>query len=125
MDGAAAEHLKEAVPVLARYCQAVALRSFPGDKNWDEDKLEPFLCAFRKYAGVPVINMESATGHPCQALADIIDHPRAHGAARKEISLNLGASCQEPAHGGAGFGGGDRGGGWHERHHRAARGIRP
>ncbi|MBI3548863.1 MAG: N-acetylornithine carbamoyltransferase [Elusimicrobia bacterium] len=72
MDGAPAEHLKEAVPVLARYCDALALRSFPGGKSWDEDKTEPYLSAFKKYSTVPVINLESATGHPCQALADLM-----------------------------------------------------
>ncbi|MBI5210790.1 MAG: N-acetylornithine carbamoyltransferase [Elusimicrobia bacterium] len=72
MDGAAAEHLKEAVPVLTRYCQAVALRSFPSGKTWEEDRKEPYLTAFKKYSTAPVINMESATGHPCQALADLM-----------------------------------------------------
>ncbi|MBI3552573.1 MAG: N-acetylornithine carbamoyltransferase [Elusimicrobia bacterium] len=72
MDGQAAEHLKEAVPVLSRYCQVLALRSFPAGESWAKDKLEPVLSAFRKYATVPVINLESATGHPCQALADLM-----------------------------------------------------
>jgi N-acetylornithine carbamoyltransferase len=72
MDGKAAEHLKEAVPVLSRYCQALALRSFPAGRSWAEDKKEPYLAAFKKYATVPVINLESATGHPCQALADLM-----------------------------------------------------
>jgi N-acetylornithine carbamoyltransferase len=72
MDGAAAEHLKEAVPVLGRFCAALGLRSFPTGKSWDEDKTEPQLTAFRKYSTVPVVNMESATGHPCQALADLM-----------------------------------------------------
>ena len=72
MDGQAAEHLKEAVPVLSRYCQVLALRSFPEGQSWEKDKLEPMLSAFRKYATVPVINLESATGHPCQALADLM-----------------------------------------------------
>jgi ornithine carbamoyltransferase len=71
MDGAAAEHLKEAVPVLSRYCQALGLRSFPNGASWAEDKKEPYLSAFKKYATVPVVNLESATGHPCQALADL------------------------------------------------------
>ncbi|OGS36292.1 MAG: hypothetical protein A2506_10250 [Elusimicrobia bacterium RIFOXYD12_FULL_66_9] len=72
MDGAAAEHLKEAVPVLGRMCQGLGLRSFPPGKSWAEDKAEPELTAFRKYSTVPVINMESASGHPCQALADLM-----------------------------------------------------
>jgi N-acetylornithine carbamoyltransferase len=72
MDGTAAEHLKEAVPVLGRFCAGLGLRSFPGGKSWDEDKKEPQLAAFRKYSTVPVINLESASGHPCQALADLM-----------------------------------------------------
>src|SRR5208282_2404377 len=72
MDGAAAEHLKEAVPVLGRFCAALGLRSFPAGTSWNDDKKEPQLTAFRKYSTVPVINMESATGHPCQALADLM-----------------------------------------------------
>ncbi len=71
MDATAAEHLKEAVPVLGRYCQALGLRSFPQGKSWAQDKEEPVLSAFKKYSPVPVINLESATGHPCQALADL------------------------------------------------------
>ncbi len=72
MDGGAAEHLKEAVPVLGRFCAALGLRSFPAGKSWAEDKREPHLAAFRKYSTVPVINLESASGHPCQALADLM-----------------------------------------------------
>ena len=72
MDGAAAEHLKEAVPVLGRFCAALGLRSFPAGASWEEDKKEPQLAAFRKYSTVPVINLESASGHPCQALADLM-----------------------------------------------------
>jgi N-acetylornithine carbamoyltransferase len=72
MDGAAAEHLKEAVPVLGRFCAALGLRSFPAGVSWSEDKKENALAAFRKYSTVPVINMESASGHPCQALADLM-----------------------------------------------------
>jgi N-acetylornithine carbamoyltransferase len=72
MDGAAAEHLKEAVPVLGRFCSALGLRSFPVGVSWAEDKKEPQLTAFKKYSTVPVVNMESATGHPCQALADLM-----------------------------------------------------
>jgi ornithine carbamoyltransferase len=72
MDGTAAEHLKEAVPVLSRFCQTLGLRSFPSGATWAEDKKEPYLTAFKKYATVPVVNLESATGHPCQALADVM-----------------------------------------------------
>ena len=71
MDGTAAEHLKEAVPVLGRFCAALGLRSFPSGISWEEDKKELPLTAFLKYSTVPVINLESASGHPCQALADL------------------------------------------------------
>ncbi|MDE2141276.1 MAG: acetylornithine carbamoyltransferase, partial [Elusimicrobia bacterium] len=71
MDGTAAEHLKEAVPVLGRFCAALGLRSFPAGGSWEEDKKELPLTAFLKYSTVPVINLESASGHPCQALADL------------------------------------------------------
>lgn len=70
MDGGATEHAKEAARVLSRMCAAIAIRSFPEGKDWARDEREPALSAFAKYATVPVINMESATGHPCQALAD-------------------------------------------------------
>ena len=72
MDGAAAEHLKEAVPVLGRMVAALGLRSFPTGLSWEEDRQEKALAAFRKYSTVPVVNMESASGHPCQALADLM-----------------------------------------------------
>jgi N-acetylornithine carbamoyltransferase len=72
MDGSAAEHLKEAVPVLGRFCAGLGLRSFPAGVSWEEDKRELPLAAFRKYSTVPVVNMESASGHPCQALADLM-----------------------------------------------------
>lgn len=72
MDGAATEHLKDAVPVLGRYCDAVALRAFPSGKTWEEDRKEPQLSPFLRYSTVPVINMESSLGHPCQGLADLM-----------------------------------------------------
>lgn len=72
MDGAAAEHLKEAVPVLGRMVSLLGLRSFPTGLSWEEDRRENALAAFRRYSTVPVVNMESASGHPCQALADLM-----------------------------------------------------
>lgn len=72
MDGAAAEHLKEAVPVLGRMVSLLGLRSFPTGLSWEEDRQEHALAAFRRYSTVPVVNMESASGHPCQALADLM-----------------------------------------------------
>ncbi len=72
MDGPAAEHASEAVRVLSRYGEVLGLRAFPSGKTWEEDCMEPELNAFRQWSEVPVINLESATGHPCQALADLM-----------------------------------------------------
>ncbi|MEZ5514867.1 MAG: N-acetylornithine carbamoyltransferase [Steroidobacteraceae bacterium] len=70
MDGAAAEHVREGVPVLSHYCDVLGIRAFAGGTNLDEDLAET---SFREMTGLvakPVINMESAVNHPCQALAD-------------------------------------------------------
>ena len=70
MDQDKTEHIKDAAQVLSRYVDAIAVRSFPGLKSYDEDMADPVISAFRKYSKVPVINMESALWHPCQAMAD-------------------------------------------------------
>jgi N-acetylornithine carbamoyltransferase len=70
MDGATAEHLREAAPVLGRYVDVLAVRAFPGAGSFEECRADPIMSGFRRWAGVPVINMESARWHPCQALAD-------------------------------------------------------
>jgi len=70
MDGDAAEHVKEAVPVLARYGDALAVRTFAGMKDAAEDAQDRVLRAFGEFSSVPVINMESAIEHPCQGMAD-------------------------------------------------------
>lgn len=72
MDAEAAEHVREAVPVLSRYFDALALRSFGGGRSWSEDREEPLLAAFRALSRVPVVNMESTTAHPLQGLADLL-----------------------------------------------------
>lgn len=72
MDGPAAEHVREAAAVLGTMSDLVAVRSFPGLASWDEDRKETVLRAFARHAGVPVVNMESATSHPLQALADLM-----------------------------------------------------
>ncbi len=72
MDGAAAEHVREAAPVLSRYLDVLGVRAFPHRRSWAEDRTDPVLNAFAASAEVPVINMESALWHPCQALADAL-----------------------------------------------------
>ncbi|MBM4365718.1 MAG: N-acetylornithine carbamoyltransferase [Deltaproteobacteria bacterium] len=68
MDGMAAEHVKEAAPVLSSYADVLAVRAFPKHGGRDETVIR----AFARYAGAPLINLESALAHPCQGLADML-----------------------------------------------------
>ena len=72
MDQDRAEHIVEAARVLSRYVDALGVRSFPEGKSWALDKSDPVLASFARHATVPVINMESAIWHPCQALGDAL-----------------------------------------------------
>jgi N-succinyl-L-ornithine transcarbamylase len=72
MNGSKSEHVKEAAKVIAQYCDIVAIRAFASLTDKEKDKAEIVINSFKKYAGIPVVNMESATGHPLQALADAI-----------------------------------------------------
>ena len=72
MDGDKPEHIKEAVPVIGRYCDIIGVRSFATFENRDDDYNETILNQFIQYSGVPVISLESATRHPCQSFADLI-----------------------------------------------------
>jgi len=70
MDGTTVEHVREAAGVLGRYVDCLGVRAFPGMRDLDHDRRDPALAGFRTFSGVPVINMESALWHPCQALGD-------------------------------------------------------
>ena len=72
MDGDKSEHLKEAIPVMASYCDIIGVRSFAGLEDRQQDYAETVLNQFIQYSGRPVISLESATVHPCQAFADLI-----------------------------------------------------
>lgn len=72
MNGDKAEHIKEAAAVLGEYCDVLGLRSFPTLKNREKDYSDDTLNAFVRYAGIPVINLESAIRHPLQSLTDIM-----------------------------------------------------
>ena len=72
MDGDKSEHLREAIPVMASYCDIIGVRSFAGLKDREYDYNETVLRQFIEYSGKPVISLESATVHPCQAFADLI-----------------------------------------------------
>ncbi|EDP96224.1 acetylornithine carbamoyltransferase [Kordia algicida OT-1] len=66
------EHVIEAAQVISQYADIIAVRAFPSLTDKEKDTSEWILNSFLKYATVPIINMESATMHPLQALADAI-----------------------------------------------------
>ena len=87
MDGDKTEHVAEFVRVLGRYCAAIGVRTFAALKNWDEERTDPVLKAFAKYTSVPIINLESAMHHPCQAMADMMTIREKLGVGRKRVVL--------------------------------------
>jgi N-acetylornithine carbamoyltransferase len=70
MDGLAAEHVKEAIPVLASYADALGVRSFAGGTDLAADLADSTFRAMADACPVPFVNLESAVDHPCQALGD-------------------------------------------------------
>ncbi len=72
MDQGKSEHIKEAAQVVSQFADIVAIRAFAGLVDKETDEAEIVLKGFQKYAGIPVVNMESSVGHPLQALADAI-----------------------------------------------------
>lgn len=72
MNGTTVEHVKEAAPILGKYFDVLAIRTFPGLKDKAEDYSEFVIQQFVKYAGISVVSLESATLHPLQSLTDII-----------------------------------------------------
>ncbi len=72
MDQDKAEHIKDAAAVMGQYCDIIGIRTFAGLSDRDADYREEVIGAFREYAGVPIVSLESATRHPLQAFADWI-----------------------------------------------------
>ncbi|WP_218598729.1 N-acetylornithine carbamoyltransferase [Polaribacter sp. NJDZ03] len=72
MNGNTAEHIKEAAAVVSQYCDVIAVRAFPSLTDKEKDESEQVLKSFVKFASVPIVSMESATGHPLQGLTDAI-----------------------------------------------------
>jgi N-acetylornithine carbamoyltransferase len=87
MDADKTEHVAEFVHVLERYCVAIGVRTFAALKDWDEERTDPVLNAFAKYASAPIINLESAMHHPCQSLADMLTMREKLGGGRKRVVL--------------------------------------
>lgn len=72
MNGTTVEHIKDAAPILGAYFDVLCVRTFPSLVSKEEDYSEVFISQLLKYAGVPVVSLESATLHPLQSLADIV-----------------------------------------------------
>lgn len=72
MNGSTVEHVKDAAPILGNYFDILCIRTFPSLKNREDDYSEKYISQFIKYAGVPIVSLESATLHPLQSLTDII-----------------------------------------------------
>ena len=87
MNLAKAEHIKEAANVISQYGDVIAIRAFPTLTNKEKDETEQVLHSFVKYASVPIVNMESATAHPLQALADAITISELKTTSRPKVVL--------------------------------------
>src|SRR5437660_6374561 len=87
MDSDKTEHVAEFVRVLGRYCVAIGVRTFAALKDWEAERTDPILNAFAKHSDVPIINLESAMHHPCQALADMMTIREKLGEGRKKVLL--------------------------------------
>src|SRR5262249_2522394 len=87
MDADKTEHVAEFVRMLSRYCDVIGVRTFAALKNWEAERTDPILEAFAKYSEVPIINLESAMHHPCQALADMMTIRDKLGEGSKKVLL--------------------------------------
>lgn len=72
MSGTTVEHVKDAAPILGKYFDVLGIRTFPSLQNKVDDYTELYINQFIKYAGIPVVSLESATLHPLQSLTDLI-----------------------------------------------------
>lgn len=72
MSGNTVEHVKDAAPILGKYFDIIGVRTFPTLQNKEDDYSELYIKQFIRYAGVPVVSLESATLHPLQSLTDLI-----------------------------------------------------
>lgn len=87
MDGDKSEHLLEAIPVMASYCDIIGVRSFARFESREDDYTEKILNQFILHSGKPVFSMEAATGHPLQAFADLITIEEHKKTARPKVVL--------------------------------------
>ncbi|MDR0714170.1 MAG: N-acetylornithine carbamoyltransferase [Bacteroidales bacterium] len=94
MNGDKAEHIKEAAAVIGKYCDVIGIRSFPSLKDREADYSESVINRFIRYAGVPVVSMESATRHPLQSFADVITIEQYKKTPRPKVLLAWAPHCR-------------------------------
>lgn len=94
MDGDKSEHLLEAIPVMASYCDIIGVRSFAGLTDHKYDYEETVFQQFVKHCGKPVFAMETATVHPLQAFADLITIEEHKTKKRPKVVLTWAPHCK-------------------------------
>ena len=72
MSGSTVEHVRDAAPVMARYFDILAIRTFPKLQNRDDDYSELLIRQFIRFSGIPIVSLESSTLHPLQSLTDLV-----------------------------------------------------
>jgi N-succinyl-L-ornithine transcarbamylase len=88
MNGTTVEHVKDAAPIMGNYFDILAIRTFPGLKDREADYGEHIINQFIKYAGIPVLSLESATLHPLQSLTDLITITESWNATNNALTAN-------------------------------------
>ena len=88
MDGDKPEHIRDAVPVIGKYCDIIGVRAFAKFENKADDYEEKIIQQFIDYSGVPVVSMEAATRHPLQSFADHITIEEHKTKARPKVVLS-------------------------------------
>lgn len=66
-----AEHVKEAAAVISQYADIIGIRTFAGLKDRERDYTDQVINQFKRYASVPIVNLESAVLHPLQSFTDL------------------------------------------------------
>lgn len=87
MDGNSQEHIRDAAAVIGQYCDVIGIRSFPAFESRESDYSEKILNDFIKFAGRPIVSLESATRHPLQSLADLITIEELKETARPKVVM--------------------------------------
>jgi len=89
MNGTTVEHIKDAAPVLGNYFDILCIRTFPSLLDKEQDYSEKIIHQFIKYAGIPIVSLESATLHPLQSLTDLIT-------IKESMNSNVGLKNKKP-----------------------------